>query len=260
MNHLEVGKYWDDNADTWTLLARLGADHWRNLVNAPAFQAMLPDITGLHGLDIGCGEGYNTRLTVVRAARMTALDISPKFVRYAENEAQRTSLPISHLRASAVTLPFPDNTFDFAIATMSIMDCADQETAVREAFRVIRKGGFFQFSIVHPVFNGTEGNWLKNDEGKKAGYIVRDYYNLKRDWVEEWRFSKAPEEYRHLPWFKVPRFDRTLSGWINLVAESGFVIEETAEPTVTSEVRDKFEGYTDSGLTPFSFVIRGRKR
>ena len=83
MNHLEVGRYWDDNAEAWTTLAREGYDNWRNLINAPAFQRMLGDVAGLAGLDIGCGEGYNTRLTAARGAKMTAFDISAKFVRYA---------------------------------------------------------------------------------------------------------------------------------------------------------------------------------
>ena len=37
---------------------------------------MLPDVRGLAGLDIGCGEGHNTRLLAGRGARLTAIDIS----------------------------------------------------------------------------------------------------------------------------------------------------------------------------------------
>jgi trans-aconitate methyltransferase len=69
MTHEEVGQYWDGNAEAWTLLARAGYDVYRDHVNTPAFFAMLPDVAGLTGLDIGCGEGHNTRLLPTAAQK-----------------------------------------------------------------------------------------------------------------------------------------------------------------------------------------------
>jgi 2-polyprenyl-3-methyl-5-hydroxy-6-metoxy-1,4-benzoquinol methylase len=79
MDDQEVGRMWDENAEAWTKLARAGYDVSRDHVNTPAFFAMLPDVRGLRGLDVGCGEGHNTRLLAGRGARMTALDISGAF-------------------------------------------------------------------------------------------------------------------------------------------------------------------------------------
>ena len=75
MNHKEAGEYWDGNADAWTQLARAGYDVYRDHLNTPAFLEMLPDVIGLAGLDIGCGEGHNTRLVAGRGARMAAVDV-----------------------------------------------------------------------------------------------------------------------------------------------------------------------------------------
>jgi 2-polyprenyl-3-methyl-5-hydroxy-6-metoxy-1,4-benzoquinol methylase len=76
MDHEEVGRFWNANADAWTKLARAGYDIYRDYLNTPAFFAILPDVNGLAGLDIGCGEGHNTRLLAKRGARMTAIDIA----------------------------------------------------------------------------------------------------------------------------------------------------------------------------------------
>jgi hypothetical protein len=62
MDHREVGKFWNENAKAWTELARAGYDLYRDYLNTPAFLAMLPEVQGLSGVDIGCGEGHNTRL------------------------------------------------------------------------------------------------------------------------------------------------------------------------------------------------------
>jgi trans-aconitate methyltransferase len=62
MDHEEAGRYWNGTADAWTELARAGYDVYRDHLNTPAFFASLPDVSGLCGLDIGCGEGHNTRL------------------------------------------------------------------------------------------------------------------------------------------------------------------------------------------------------
>ena len=80
MKDEEVGKYWEENAENWTKLARLGYDRCRDLINSPGFFSILPDISGLKGLDIGCGEGYNTRIAAKKGGLMTAIDISKTFI------------------------------------------------------------------------------------------------------------------------------------------------------------------------------------
>ena len=48
---------------------------------------MLPDVNGLAGLDIGCGEGHNTHLLAERGASVTAIDIAGRFVGHARASA-----------------------------------------------------------------------------------------------------------------------------------------------------------------------------
>ena len=76
MDAREVGRHWGSNARAWTTLSRQGWDVYRDALNTPAFLALLPETGGLSGLDIGCGEGHNTRLLAARGARMTGVDLT----------------------------------------------------------------------------------------------------------------------------------------------------------------------------------------
>src|SRR5947209_19525730 len=80
MDHNEAGRYWNESAESWTKLARAGYDVYRDHLNTPVFFAMLPDVKGLAGLDIGCGEGHNTRLLAQRGGRVKAIDIAEVFI------------------------------------------------------------------------------------------------------------------------------------------------------------------------------------
>src|SRR3954464_6414913 len=112
MDHEEAGGFWNGNADSWTKLARAGFDVYRDDLNTPAFFELLPDVAGLTGLDIGCGEGHSTRLLARRGASVTGLDISEVFVAHAEQAEAEGPLGIAYRVGSAVALPFGDGAFD----------------------------------------------------------------------------------------------------------------------------------------------------
>jgi len=251
---------WDENAEVWTQLARAGYDVYRDLVNTPAFLAMLPDIQGRRGLDIGCGEGHNTRLLAQRGATMTALDISATFIRYARQTEREQPLGIEYQIASGVELPFGDRMFDFATAFMSLMDMADSESAIREAFRVIKPGGFFQFSISHPCFLTPQWKWVKDDSGQRIGVVCGQYFDQKPARVAEWTFSHAPAELKEtLRNFKAPIFQRTLSVWLNLLANTGFQIERATEPLADEKTATEYPTLADTRLVAYFLIIRCRK-
>jgi 2-polyprenyl-3-methyl-5-hydroxy-6-metoxy-1,4-benzoquinol methylase len=63
---------------------------------------MLPPVEGLQGLDIGCGDGANTRAVVRRGARMRGIDVAPTFVRQAKAGEQAEPLAIVYRAADAV--------------------------------------------------------------------------------------------------------------------------------------------------------------
>jgi 2-polyprenyl-3-methyl-5-hydroxy-6-metoxy-1,4-benzoquinol methylase len=104
-------KLWDANARAWTRLSRAGFDVYRDLINTLAFFAMLPPVSGLIGLDLGCGEGHNTRLLAATGADVVALDLSEYFMETAAARAGAASdsslatAHTSHCQARRLTSP-----------------------------------------------------------------------------------------------------------------------------------------------------------
>ena len=259
MDDCEVGKLWDDNADAWTMLARMGYDVYRDHLNTPAFMEMLPDVSGLRGLDVGCGEGHNTQLVARCGATMAAVDISPRFVSHAGAKETEDALGISCLAASGCALPFAGESFDFAVAFMSLMDMASHEDAIREAYRVLKPGGFLQFSIIHPCFWTADLRWVRDEAGEPIGVLCRDYFKGDTK-VQEWLFAAAPEEAKvGLPKFRVPRFSRTLSEWVNPLSEAGFRIEEMREPYADDESAKRFPQLAKTRMVALFLHVRCRK-
>ena len=260
MDHNEVARYWDGNADAWTKLARAGYDVYRDYLNTPAFLRMLPEIQGLAGLDIGCGEGHNTRLLARRGARMTAIDISERFIRHALAVEQEEPLGIQYLVASAVELPFADGSFDFAGAFMSLMDIPENDVALTEAGRVLRPGGFLQFSITHPCTDTAHRKNLRNAERKTYALELGGYFGQVEGWVDRWLFGAAPPQAKAgLEPFSTPRFHRTLSEWLNALVAAGLTIERVEEPAADDEAVARCPDMQDTRIMPDFLHVRARK-
>ena len=260
MDHEEVGRYWDENAEVWTELVRAGYDHYRDGLNTPAFLEMLPGVGGLSGLDVGCGEGHNTRLLAKRGARITAIDISRNFVRYAREAEEEQPLGIRYEIASAVDLPFDEASFDFATAFMSLMDIPETERVLAEVFRVLRPGGFFQFSIGHPCFATPHHKNLRDETGRTYAHEIGDYFRKREGEIIEWIFSAAPPEVREgrRP-FRYPVFERSLSEWLNLLVETSFVLERFGEPYPSDEAVRERPGLQDAQVVAYFLHVRTRK-
>jgi len=260
MDHKQVGKYWNGNADAWTRLSRAGYDFYRDHLNTPAFLSMLPDVQGLSGLDIGCGEGHNTRQVAKLGAHMTGIDIAETFIQHAQKMENQEPLGIQYHTASAVELPFQDNNFGFAMATMSLMDIPETNKVLAEALRVLHPGGFLQFSILHPCFDTPHRRNLRDENGVTYAIEVGDYFTNQNGEIYEGLFGATPQEYKEkYPNFKIPRFHKTLSQWLNLLIEAGFMLERVEEPRPTDETVRACPDLQDAQVVSYFLHIRVRK-
>jgi SAM-dependent methyltransferase len=260
MKAIEVAQHWEANADAWTRQSRAGYDVYRDALNTPAFLAVLPSVEGLSGLDVGCGEGSNTRQLARLGARMHAVDIAPTFIRHAQATEASDPLGIVFQTGDGMALPFADFSFDFVTAFMSLMDMPDQERVLSEIQRVLRPGGFLQFSILHPCFVPPHRKVLREADGKVRAIEIAGYFDSIDGKIDTFWFETLPRaEREQVAPFRVPRFHRTLSRWIEIIRRAGLAIDRLGEPCADAALAQAEPVVADTRVAPLFLHVRAVK-
>jgi len=110
----------------------------------PAF-AQLGDVNGLRILDYGCGHGMASVVLARLGARVTAIDLSPRYLCEAQRRGKANGVTIEWVQADGDRLPFADEAFD-RVWGNAILHHLDLRSAGRELRRVLRPGGIAVFS------------------------------------------------------------------------------------------------------------------
>lgn len=239
LNEAAVAAAWDRNAALWTEEVRAGFDFYRELYTFPAFLDFIPSVAGQQVIDLGCGEGTNTRRFAQKGGIMTGVDLSREMIQRARQKEAEEPLGIAYEVGSFNELsPFADEQFDSAVSTMALMDSPDFPSAMRAACRVLKPGGRLCFSILHPCFITPALQWLTSEERAYEGLRVVRYFEA-APFVERWRFGRRPATAKLFAYdepFEVPRFPLTLSDYVNAIIEAGFRIVQMGEPRPSEEL------------------------
>ena len=133
-------------------------------------------------------------------------------------------MDIDFKQGSINKLPYANNTFDTIIASLVIHYLKNPETALKEFHRVLKKGGILIFSTTHPVLESFTK--IRNNKGKNE--IILSNYFSKGKYYWTLHNSKV----------KIPSY-RTGFGLLSrLVYNSGFIVEEIKETSLSNKLKD----------------------
>ena len=127
--------------------------------------------SGMRVLDVATGPGYVAAAAAKRGASVIGVDFSEKMIVRARgiNTDRNTRFEVGDAEA----LPYEADSFDAVVMNFGILHLAQPEKAIQEAWRVLRSGGSFGFTL-----------WAKPEEADGFAIILRA--------IEEFGNANAP--------------------------------------------------------------------
>jgi SAM-dependent methyltransferase len=187
-DHVRINRAtWDVDAPNWVEAGRrawaMQEPVWGRGVPESELR-LLPDVSGLDTIEIGCGSAYVAAWLARRGARVVALDNSWNQLRTALLLQEEFDLRFPLVHADGERPPFADATFDFAISQYGAATWCDPYRWIPEAARILRPGGRVMFETGSPL---VQLCYPSDDVDAPADSTLhRDYFGMRRF---EWRAS-----------------------------------------------------------------------
>src|SRR6202165_4766271 len=144
---------------------------------------VLPEVTGLDVIELGCGTAYwGAWLKKLGARRVVGVDITPAQLDTARELNREFGLGLEFIEANAEDVPLPDASFDLAFSEYGASIWCDPYRWVPEAARLLRPGGELIF-----MRSGTLLLPCTPPEGTRAEErLARDYFGMYRfEWPDD---------------------------------------------------------------------------
>ncbi|MBM7838878.1 SAM-dependent methyltransferase [Alkalihalobacillus xiaoxiensis] len=198
-------------------------------------QQLESDLSGQEILDAGCAAGWYSSELLKRGASVTACDGSEEMVAAAKNRLQGQGNVICLNLEEP--LPFPDQSFDTIVSSLTLHYIKDWRGLFSECKRVLKPGGTFLFSVHHPF---TDIRLLENP----------NYFAVERI-VDHWTKDGKT--------VAVPFYRRSLQEIVNDTT-TWFSLEKIIEPEPTEEFRVRNERTYEKLLkAPAFLLVKARK-
>jgi ubiquinone/menaquinone biosynthesis C-methylase UbiE len=91
-------------------------------------------------LEVAIGTGRNLAF-YPKGVRLIGIDLSPTMLQLARDRARELGIEVDLREGDAHDLPFPDESFDTVVCTLSLCNVSDDRRAVAEMKRVLKPGG-----------------------------------------------------------------------------------------------------------------------
>ena len=211
----------------------------------PAVYALIGQPRGQRICDLACGQGILSRSLAHQGANVVSLDFSGKLLELARRYPNDEPSPLRYVQGDAQRLPFAHGVFDGVVCNMALMDIPDLKAVCIAVNHVLKAHGWFVFSLTHPCLETikAQARWIDTESGAQA---ITSYF------VEGlWR-SDNLNGVRG----KVGAYHRTLSTYLNTLAQAGFTLEQVIEPQAAGDFAER---YPTHQAIPAALVARCRK-
>lgn len=248
---------WDQNAAAWDDYMGEGGLLQRELIG-PATERLLNVQAGQTVLDIACGNGAFSRRLADLGARVVACDFSAVFLERAKArsvaQTDRIEYRLIDATDEAQLLALGERRFDAAVCTMGLMDMAVIDPLFAALGGLLKPGGHFVFSIMHPCFNNGNpllAEQIDTEQSIETSYAVKVVHYLTPRMAKGWGIVTQPVAQYY--------FYRPLHLLFGAAFKAGFVLDGLEEPAFkqTHESKRAFGWSNYLEISPV-LVVRAR--
>jgi SAM-dependent methyltransferase len=179
-----------------------------------AHAGLLPAVAGKRVLDVACGQGRMSRYLARLGADVVGVDVSAAMLGKARAVGPE-GITYTHADITRHPAWWDGRPFDGSTCELALMDIDDLAGVLSTVTTVLRPGGWFVASIVHPCFPGSElgrSNWPPGEGYESEGWWTSPDHN--------------PEGVR----IRVGATHRKLSTILNALLDAGLEAERFVEP------------------------------
>jgi hypothetical protein len=95
-----------------------------------------------------------------------------------------------------------------------------------------------------------------NKNKEKIAFSMKDYFKIINGNIHAWQHECFRNNNNQK--FKVPRFLRPMSEWLNLLTQTGFLLDKVEEPFATDESIARYPQLLSTRIVAHSMIIRGK--
>jgi SAM-dependent methyltransferase len=186
-----------------------------------ALRPMLPELSGLRVLDLGCGFGWFCRWARSKgAASVVGVDVSENMLTQAIRRT--TDEAIRYERSDLESFTPSTDAFDLVWSSLALHYLVDVAGLLARVHDALTPGGRLVASVEHPIYTApTRPGWRTEEDGRRTWPI--DNYATEGSRVTDWLAPGAIKQHR------------TVETWFNLLRGADFMLGDLREWTPTSE-------------------------
>lgn len=224
----ETRSAWERNAAFWDERMGEGND-FVNLLIWPVAERLLDLKPGEKVLDAACGNGLYARRMAGLGASIDAFDFSGELIAFAKNRPDNDEGAIHYhvmdATDEAALLSLGERVFDAALCSMALFDIADIRPLMRALAKLLKPGGRFVFSVLHPCFDNpgvVHMAEMEDCDGElEMTYAVKVSHYLTPRTIRAAAIPGQPQAQL--------LFHRSLQDLLGVAFEAGFVLDALEE-------------------------------
>lgn len=195
---------WEANAANWIETIANNEIESRVLVTNEAIVQAVLAIPPASVLDIGCGEGWLTRLLRSKGIDAFGVDAVASLIKYAiEKDGPHYAVAsFRELADGAIELEKKAA----AVVNFALLDESDTAMLIKNMHRLVEPEGFLIIQTLHPLVIAMQENYV-------SGWKEGSWNGMKRDFEQPYQW-----------------YFRTLQDWVKLFGEAGLTICSIGEP------------------------------